>query len=120
MFRSLVIIAEIILLVIVLRTDFAQYLFADVQQSVSTWLEDIAKIPEQKALNELNKQVSPHFEAMRPFQKNYINDILTSKAKVRHFHSLYCAKDDKNPYIYGASLRFFCSQIERSSLLKDD
>lgn len=119
MVRSFVVFAEIVLLIIVLRTEFAQYLLSDMQLSISNWMEEVASIPDKKELAELKKTVMPQFEAMRPFQKDYINDLLTNKAKVRHFHQLYCENGDKNPYINGASLHFFCSQIQRTDLLKE-
>lgn len=117
MFRSFVVIAEIIVLTIVLRSSFVQYLFADAQNTVSNWLVAIAEIPDQAELAKLNERVTPNFTAMRPYQKDYLDGVMQSRSGVNHFYELYCIKGDKNPYISGASLRYFCTSIQQTQLL---
>lgn len=48
MLRFFIIAAEIIVLVIVLRSPFVQYLFEDIQNSLSEWLVSIATLPERE------------------------------------------------------------------------
>lgn len=117
MFRSFVVIAEIIVLSIVLRSSFVQYLFTDAQNTVSNWLVAIAEIPDKAELAKLNERVSPNFQAMRPYQKAYLDEVMQSRTGVNHFYDLYCMKGDKNPYISGASLRYFCTSIQQTQLL---
>ena len=117
MFRSFVVIAEIIVLTIVLRSSFVQYLFADAQNTVSNWLIEIAEIPDRAELAKLNEQVAPNFQAMRPYQKDYLDGVMQSRTGVNQFYDLYCIKGDKNPYISGASLRYFCTSIQKTQLL---
>lgn len=117
MYRSLVIVAEIIILVILLRSTFVQYLFSDVQLTLTNWLVEISQIPERAELNALKETVAPNFEAMRPFQKEYLDGVMSNKASLNHFYALYCMKGDKNPYIYGASLHYFCNAIQNTQLL---
>lgn len=108
---------EIVVLVIVLQSSFVQYLFADAQRTVSDWLVALSEIPDQAELAKLSEQITPNFEAMRPYQKNYLHEVLESKSQVNHFYDLYCVRGDKNPYISGASLRYFCSSIQQTTLL---
>ncbi|RDV28031.1 hypothetical protein DXV75_03435 [Alteromonas aestuariivivens] len=117
MFRALVIIAEIIVLLLVLRSPFVQYFFADIHNSLSDWLVEMAQLPDKLELESLQKNVAPHFQAMRPFQKQYLSGVMSSRSSINHFHQLYCISGDKNPFIYGASLRYFCSSIEKTKLL---
>ncbi len=117
MYRWLVISIEVIVLVMVLRSPFAQYLLSDIQQSLSGWIEQIATLPQQAELDSLRNAMSGQMQAMRPFQRDYLNTIMENPASIESFHKLYCVKGDKNPYISGASLRFFCSRIEETELL---
>lgn len=117
MFRSFVVIAEIIVLTIVLRSSFVQYMFAGAQNTVSDWFVAIAEIPDQAELAKLNERVSPNFQAMRPYQKAYLDEVMQSRTGVNHFYEFYCVKGDKNPYISGASLHYFCTSIKQTQLL---
>lgn len=117
MFRGLVIVLEIVVLLFILRSPFVQYFFADIQKDLSDWLVELSEIPDRAELDSLTSRVAPNFEAMRPFQKEYLFGVMESKEGVNHFYSLYCQKGDKNPYIQGASLRYFCSELASTSLI---
>lgn len=117
MYRWIVIISEITVLVMLLRSTFAQYLLSDVQLTVSGWIEEVATIPEKTELNRLNQAMTGQVETMRPFQQEYLSDVMRNKASIRHFHKYYCQNDDKNPFVNGASLHFFCTKIEDTELL---
>ncbi|GGW80334.1 hypothetical protein GCM10007391_11550 [Alteromonas halophila] len=100
-----------------LQSTFAQYLLSDVQGKVSGWIEHVATIPEKVELRQVHEAMAGPMESMRPYQREYLNDVLKNKGSVRHFHKYYCKGDDKNPFVNGASLHYFCSQIEASELL---
>lgn len=117
MFRGLVIVLEIVVLLFLLRSPFVQYFFADVQKDLSDWLVELSQIPEKAELNELKSRINPNIQAMKPFQKDYLFGVMNSRESVNHFHQLYCIKGDKNPYVYGASLRYVCSEISSTSLI---
>lgn len=109
--------AEIILLVLLLQSTFVQYLFADIQAQLQTWLTDIAEHDERVALSALRDKVSPHMQNLSAYQLSYFDELTHSHSRLAHFHQLYCVGDDKNPYLYGATLRYFCSEIDRSNIL---
>ncbi len=117
MFRSLAIVAEILLLIIVLQSSFVQYLFSDVQSDLSNWMTELSQLADKKKLNTLRNRLRPQIEAMRPYQTQYVDDILSQKASVNHFYVNYCEQGDTNPYVYGATLRVFCSEISQTDLL---
>lgn len=117
MWRFFVVVFEIAALITIFRLDFVQYFMADIQDDLSQWMFDIADMPVQRELTRLREEVAPHFQAMRPYQRHYLDSVMSSKTSMRQFHYLYCERGDKNPYIYGASLRYFCGQLSRSELL---
>jgi hypothetical protein len=55
--------------------------------------------------------------ALQPHQVDYVIEVTQSEESVNQFYGLYCAKEDKNPYMYGANLKKFCSDIQQSRLL---
>ena len=117
MFRLLIISLEIIALVAILQSQFMQYLFADIQTSIADWMTDISQMAEKKELSSLREVVAPHLVNLNDYQQEYLLEITSSKNKINVFHQMYCVMGDKNPYIYGASLHYFCSEIRQSDVL---
>jgi len=118
MFRYLVVLAEIIALVFILRTSFVQYFLADIQQALTQWFTEIAQYPERAELNSINEELRPQLSMMRPFQQEYLSQVLSSKAQLTTFHAHYCAQQEKNPYVTGASLRIVCDTIQNSNFIE--
>lgn len=118
MIRSLIIVLEIALLVIVLRSSFVQYFLSDMQNTVSNWLTEVSMVAERHELDTLRESFYPHLMDVREYQMDYINDITSDKAKLENFHRQYCVKGDKNPFVYGANLNLMCSAIKRTKLIK--
>ncbi|MCW8109386.1 hypothetical protein OPS25_12825 [Alteromonas ponticola] len=117
MFRSLIVLAEIALLITVLQTPFAQYLFKDIQDTLSDWLVALAEIPEKRELSSIRHDANSQLSALRPFQLDYLNEITQSRTSLSHFHLQYCKGKEINPYINGPHLHRFCSVIQKSTLL---
>lgn len=120
MFRSIAVIIEIAILVVVLQLPFVQYLFSDVQDSLSTWMEEIATREERQQLAEIKDNLQVQYSAMRPYQQEYLNTVLSSRARTLQFYDAYCENSDSNPYIYGVTLHSMCSEIRRSPVLHKD
>ena len=117
MLRAFIILLEIVVLVMVLRSPFVQYFFSDIQQSLTDWMTELSMMEEKHELEELRASITPYLSDMREYQKDYVDEIIGDKAKLKSFHRLYCVAGDKNPYIYGVNLRYICSAIQRSRLL---
>lgn len=117
MLRSFAVILEIVFLVMVLQLPFVQYLLSDIQTSLSDWMTHIAQREERAQLADIKLGIAQQYSAMRPYQQDYLDEVLSSRARTVHFYEAYCKSDDSNPYIYGATLSYFCSEITRSSLL---
>jgi len=113
MIRLFIVFLEIVALVAILRSPFMQYWFSDMQNTMSNWMTEISELADQQELGELRDVIAPHMQNMNTYQKDYLHDITSSKYKVEHFRQLYCEAGDKNPFIYGASLRYFCTEINR-------
>ena len=117
MFRSFAIIIEIAVLVVVLQLPFVQYLFSDIQDSQSQWMEEVATREERQQLADIKSHLQVQYSAMRPYQQEYLDSVLSSRSRTLHFYEAYCRQADSNPYIYGATLHSLCSEIRRSPLL---
>lgn len=117
MFRYLIVVAEVIALVFILRTSFVQYFLADIQQTVTHWLTEMAEYPERAELKSINEELRPQLSMMRPYQQEYLTQVLSSKAQLVTFNAHYCVQQEKNPYVSGASLSIVCSTIQNSSLV---
>lgn len=116
MWRTFVIIIEIIILIIVLRTSFVQYFLSDLQDTVSGWIELVIEIPEQQTLSTLREKFFYNNMSLQPHQTDYVLEVTSSKDELMEFKSLYCDGNDKNPFIYGTNLKRFCHHIEEVKL----
>ncbi len=119
MLRTFIIILEIVLLVMVLRSSFVQYFLSDVQTSLSDWMTELSLVAETQELDALKESIYPHLMDVREYQKDYLNEILSEKSKLMSFHKKYCIAGDKNPYVFGANLNLICTAINRTKLIGD-
>ncbi|MDF2179057.1 hypothetical protein P2G88_12425 [Aliiglaciecola sp. CAU 1673] len=110
--RFVVLILEIAFLVVVLRSPFVQYWFSDMQNSLSDLMLEIALAGERQMLSGLREKVAPHIANLKDYQKAYIDDVMSSRAKLEQFNLRYCQAGDKNPYVYGNTLTYLCSEIK--------
>ena len=120
MFRILLVLVEIAALVMLLRTSFAQYMLKDVQRSVTEIFTDISYGFEQTQLEDLRQSLAPQMVLMRDFQKDYILEITSSKANLKHFHIAYCDKKNINPYVNGSNLNIVCHAIVKAKLVETE
>lgn len=118
MSRLFIISFEILALIVMLRSPFMQYWFSDIQSDVADWMLEISLIAEKKELALFRQSIASHTQDLNEYQKEYLNNISANKTAMSHFNSLYCESHDKNPYLYGANLRYICAEISRSRLLK--
>lgn len=117
MFRSFAVIAEILLLVFLLQSPFVHYFLADVHHTLSNAMLALSQWADKRELEQVKLQLASTKAAMRPYQKDYVDNIFSSQDNVRHFHQTYCEGGDKNPFVYGATLRLVCNQISQSDIL---
>ena len=118
MLRFFIIAAEIIVLVIVLRSPFVQYLFEDIQNSLSEWLVSIATLPEREELRSLQDKINIQLSPLKPYQKTYVQQITADSASVKRFYHTYCEKDDINPNFTGTKRAQLCLIIKQSSVMQ--
>ncbi|ALS96961.1 hypothetical protein [Lacimicrobium alkaliphilum] len=111
--RTVVLLLEIASLLVILRSSFAQYLLTDMQHSLSGWIAHVAEMGERKVLSDLQKRISPYIANLNEYQHDYIMDITSSRGKIEHFQRYYCQTDDKNPYVYGNTRIYLCSEIRK-------
>ena len=118
MLRFFIIAAEIIVLVIVLRSPFVQYLFEDIQNSLSEWLVSIATLPEREELRSLQDKINVQLSPFKPYQQTYVQQITADSASVKRFYHTYCEKDDINPNFTGTKRVQLCLIIKQSSVMQ--
>lgn len=111
--RNIVLLLEIALLLVILRSSFAQYLLSDMQNSLTEWISHVAEMGERKKLAELQERINPFIANLSAYQHDYIMDVTSSRSKLENFERYYCLSDDKNPYVYGNTRIYLCSEIRK-------
>lgn len=115
--RGVILAIEVAVLIAVLQSSFVQFFLQDIQEQVTDILLDISNYAESQELNELRQSMAPHVTTLTQSQKDYLADITQSKDKLQKFNSDYCLGNDKNPFVYGTTLKVFCGQIQSSKIL---
>ncbi|XOV79767.1 MAG: hypothetical protein ACFHVJ_02135 [Aestuariibacter sp.] len=105
------------MLVIFLQSSFAQYFLKDIQQTMSDWLFEISTYADRHALTQLRADIEPYTKDLSAQQRTYIIELTHSREKLEKFNTMYCLGDDKNPFVFGTTLKVLCGQIQRSSVL---
>ena len=117
MLRFFIIAAEIIVLVMILRSPFVQYLFADVQASISNWLIHVTTIPERRELKSLRDKINIQLSPLKPYQQSYVEQITQSKDGLNQFYVDYCKTGEINPNFSGTKRLQICQIIEQSPFM---
>ena len=118
MLRFFIIAAEIIVLILVLRSPFIQYLFEDIQNTVSDWLVSIATAAERESLTNLQEDINGKLSPLKPYQQSYIQQITADSASVKRFYHTYCENDDINPNFSGTKRAQLCLIIKQSPVMQ--
>lgn len=118
MLRYLIVFIEILILVLVLRTSYAQNVLLSTQVSFTSWLSGVTETVDKLAMSELHSALAAVMKNMRPYEIEYIDGLLSDKARLAAFHSMYCIQGDKNPYVYGDNLVEMCHKIKLSGILE--
>jgi len=115
--KAAIILIQILLIVIFLRSDFAQHFFGGVAVVVVDWYESVVEVPERRKIMALRDRFMRNNMALQSHQVDYVIEVTEKAESINEFYRLYCIKDDKNPYMFGANLKKFCADIASSDLL---
>lgn len=118
MIRWIVGIIACLIFVMVLTNTQTQVAIKNTQQTVSEWFSLATKVPDLSKLNVLREEFLHNNLSLQPHQTDYVSEITSSVEELRKYYYLYCVKDDKNPFIYGANKIKLCKQIKQSSLIE--
>lgn len=115
--KTVVLIIQILLLVLFLRSSFAQHFFGDTVKEVISWFESVSALPERQKIMTLRDTFMRNNMSLKPHQVDYVIEVTESAETIDKFYQLYCVKDDINPYMFGPNLKKFCADIANSELL---
>ncbi|MGB3726658.1 MAG: hypothetical protein WA981_12885 [Glaciecola sp.] len=115
--KTIIILLQLILLVVFLRSSFAQHFFGNIADTVSTWYYDIIEVPERRKMMQLRDTFMRNNMSLQPHQVDYVLEVTDTVEKLDDFYRLYCARQDKNPFLYGANLQKFCTDIVNANVL---
>lgn len=115
--RWFIIILEIAVFVVFLRSSFAQYMLGDARTEVSGWFEQVGDYAENQQLVSLQDSLAPHLQLLTEDQQAYVNELVSDKERMRNFSTNYCHGTDVNPYVFGKTLDIVCSHFLSSKLL---
>lgn len=118
MLRFFIIAAEIVVLVMVLRSSFVQYLFEDIQNSISNWLTVVATLPERRELHSLQDKINIQLSPLKPYQQDYVKQITADSFSVKRFHRVYCETGDINPNFTGTKRTKLCLIVKQSRFVQ--
>ena len=115
--RWLLLILQVGILVLVFRLPVVQdFLHSGMEQGAEVF-ESVSRWPEQRKLAKLADDLTPWQATLRPYQQHYISKVLKTRDSVNDFHRTFCLAPDKNPYLQGTALAYFCQQLELTGLL---
>lgn len=117
--RGIIITIEILLLVALLQSSFAQYLLNDMQAQLAEWFLQWENYEENKAMAGL-REATISRNGLNSSQQDYLLNITQSRDTLQRFRRLYCEQGDINPYFYGDTLVHFCHAIDSSGVLLDN
>ncbi|MBU3021044.1 hypothetical protein [Aestuariibacter sp. A3R04] len=115
--RSIVVLLEIAVLIVLFRLPFVQYVIEDAQREVSGWFQYLATWQERNELQNLQELAAPQLSSLRPYQQDYVTGLLHNGSELKEFHSTYCGKAAINPFLKGIELAQFCHTIESTRIL---
>ena len=119
MLRIVVVTFEILALIIILRSAFAQFWLSDMQTSTSQWMRNISITIDNQQLTKFRNEILIQVHNLTEPQTKYLYKITSTKAELNSFNLHYCRAGDKNPFIYGLNLHLVCSEISRQGILKN-
>jgi hypothetical protein len=115
--KAIIIIIQILILIIFLRTSFAQHFFGGIADTLVGWYESIVEVPERSKIIVLRDKFMRNNMSLQPYQVDYVIEVTDSVEDIDKFYNLYCVLEDKNPYIFGVNLAKLCKEIKESELL---
>ena len=118
MLRLVVVVFEVLVLIMILRSAFVQSWLSDIQTITSQWVHGISMTIDNQELVDFRIDISAHMQNLTAPQIKYLHKITSTKIELNNFKIHYCQSGDKNPFIYGTNLRHVCGEISRKSILK--
>jgi hypothetical protein len=115
--KFIIITIQILILIIFLRSSFAQHFFGGIAHTLVGWYENIVDVPERSKIIALRDKFMRNNMSLQPHQVDYVIEVTDSAEEISRFYALYCIQKDKNPYMYGPNLIKLCINIQDSELL---
>jgi HEAT repeat protein len=116
--KKLIILVEIVVLIVFLRSEFAAYFIEDIRVAITNKIDAISNLPEKRELSQLKETLDNQLSDLNEAQTGYLIDITSTNDKLKRFYYLYCVNKDINPYLFAENLTYTCTQINRSGILK--
>jgi hypothetical protein len=115
--KFFIVLIQIIIVIVFLRSDFAQHFFGGTAKTIVGWYKSIIEVPERSKIIALRDSYMRNNMVLKTHQVDYVIEVTDSIEAIDRFYILYCVNKDKNPYIFGENLTKLCSEIEVSELL---
>ena len=112
--KTFIILVEMAILYMVLRSPLTHYLFGGVHDTLSDWMLTVAEMPKQETLAEIRRSVDPDTNSFNERQLQYFRGVTSNSGEAIRFHTSYCVNGDKNPFIYGNTLYKLCHALNRN------
>ena len=117
MIKKIVIGLMVFAVVIFAQTSWVQTNVNRLLNSVGDLFDTMIEMPERSKLMKLRDDFMRNNMSLQPHQTDYVIEVTDTAQNLKQFHTLYCVRKDKNPYMYGRNLDTFCRLIEQSKVI---
>lgn len=119
MLRIFVVIFGILLLIMVSRSSFVQFMLSETQTSTIQWFDAVSTTIDNQQLVRFRNGIVEQLPNLNAPQTKYLHKITSTKIELKNFNQYYCLTGDKNPFIFGKNLQLICSEISDKGVLKN-
>ena len=115
--RFMVLLAEIGLIILIVRSPFAQHFLNEVRHKLTDTLYALERLPQQRLLQNLSEDIEKEMPHLKPYQREYLNSITQDSVHLSQFYRAYCVHDAINPNFFGQDRVNLCTKVSGSGLV---
>lgn len=115
--RFMVLLAEIGLIILIVRSPFAQHFLNEMQYNLADTFYALERLPQQRLLQNLREDIENEMPHLKPYQREYLHSITLDSVHLSHFYRAYCAHNEINPNFFGQDRVTLCTKVAGAGLV---
>ena len=113
----MVLLAEIGLIILIVRSPFAQHFLNEMQYNLADTFYALERLPQQRLLQNLREDIENEMPHLNPYQREYLHSITLDSVHLSHFYRAYCAHNEINPNFFGQDRVTLCTKVAGAGLV---